>query len=136
MVIPAADSRLGPWSRRAAVGLAATRTALGCVALVAPQAAGRAWIGQGANGRDRSVIVRALAGRDVALGLGALLSLGTVADARRWLAMGATSDFFDTAASAAGFLALPKRRRWLVLAASGGAACLGAALAATLPPPS
>ncbi len=121
---------------RLAVGLAATRVLLGCAALVVPEAAGRAWIGQGASGRDRAVLVRALAGRDIALGLGALLALRSKRDVSRWLLMGAASDLVDTAGSAAGFGALPPRRRWLVLAASGGAACAGVVLAGTLPTPS
>lgn len=119
---------------RAAVGLAAMRVAFGCTALAAPGTAGRAWIGQGASGRDRAVLVRALGGRDIALGLGALLALRSGRDARRWLLMGAASDLVDTVASAAGFVALPKLRRWLVLAASGGAAGAGVLLAVNQPP--
>lgn len=122
--------------RRLAAGLAATRVALGFAALAFPEPAGRAWIGPGAAGHDRAVIVRALGGRDVALGLGALLALRSGRDASRWLAMGAASDLVDTAASSWGFSALPRWRRWLVLAASGGAACTGAVLAANLPSPS
>jgi hypothetical protein len=128
------DAPVRPWSARAARGLAATRIVLGCAALVVPGMAGRAWIGKGANGRDRAVLLRALGGRDVALGVGALLSLQAGRDSRRWLLMGATSDLVDTVASAAGFAALPGRRRWLVLAASGGAACAGVAIASKLSP--
>lgn len=127
-------ARVTPWSARAAVGLAATRVVLGCAALAVPEVAGRAWIGKGADGRDRAVLLRALGGRDVALGVGAVLSLRTGRDVRRWLLMGATSDLVDTVASAAGFAALPRWRRWLVLLASGGAACAGVAIAAKLPP--
>lgn len=120
---------------RAAEGLAVTRVVLGCTALAVPGPAGRAWIGQGASGRDRAVLLRALGGRDVALGLGALLALRSGRDARRWLLMGAASDFVDTVASAAGLVALPRWRRRLVLAASGGAAGVGVLLAAYLSPP-
>lgn len=128
----AVTPRSGQWLTRLAVGLAGTRALLGCAALAAPEAAGRVWIGQGASGRDRAVLVRALGGRDLALGLGALLALRSRRDVRQWLLMGAASDVVDTAGSAAGFAALPPRRRWLVLAASGGAACAGAVLAARL----
>lgn len=120
------------WSIRAAAGLAATRVLLGLAALAVPEPAGRAWIGAGACGRDRAVLLRALGGRDVALGLGALLALGTGGDVGRWLVMGATSDLVDAAASAAAFAALPMWSRWLVLVASGGAACAGIVIAADL----
>ncbi len=121
------------WFSRAATGLAATRVLLGCIALALPGAAGRAWIGQGASGRDRAVLLRALGGRDVALGVGALLALRSGGDTRRWLLMGAASDLIDTAASTVGFSALPRWRRWLVLTASGGASCAGVVLASNLP---
>ncbi|HVC13739.1 MAG TPA: hypothetical protein VND62_02665 [Acidimicrobiales bacterium] len=129
----AADAQRQSWTRRAAVGIAATRVVLGCAALTLPGPAGRAWIGQGATGRDRAVLVRALGGRDVALGAGALLALRSGGDIRRWLVLGATSDAVDAAASAAGFGALPRWRRWLVLAASGGTAGAGLLLAASFP---
>jgi len=126
------ELRFGDDRRPFATAIALTRVVLGLAAVAAPGPAGRAWIGPGASGRDRAVILRALGGRDVALGVGALLALRAGREARRWLLMGAISDLVDTAASAAGFGALPERRRWLVLAASGGAACAGAFLGSTL----
>lgn len=113
------------WSTQAAVGIAGMRLALGIVAIAAPGLAGRAWIGTGATGRDRAVILRALGGRDIALGAGALLGTAAISELRRWAMLGAVSDLVDTAATAVGFGALPRRRRWLVLAASAGAATGG-----------
>lgn len=118
-----------PWYRRGALGIALVRVALGTAALAFPEAAGRAWIGRGADGRDRAVLLRALGGRDVALGLGALLAVRRARGARPWLFMGALSDLVDTVATGMGFDELPALRRWLVVAASTGAAVSGAVLA-------
>lgn len=119
------DSDIVRWSTNAAVGIAALRVALGAAALLAPGLAGRAWIGPGAAGRDRAVALRALGGRDIALGAGALLGSSERDELRRWVTLGATSDLVDTIATAVGFRALPRRRRWLVLAACAGAAGSG-----------
>jgi len=120
--------------RRAAIGLAALRTTLGVVALVLPGKAGRSWIGAGATGRDRAVLLRALGGRDVALGVGALLAARDGREFRRWLIMGSASDLVDALATTVGFSALPKLRRWLVLLASAGAAVAGIELFLKLAP--
>lgn len=117
---------------RAATGLAAFRALLGVAALMMPERAGRAWIGDGASGRDRAVLLRALGGRDVALGVGALVASGRGDDPAGWLAMGALSDLVDAVATAAGFGALPPFRRWMVLTASAGAAVVGFRLAKNL----
>ena len=127
------EEDLARWSNRASVGIAAMRLALGAAALVAPGLAGRAWIGPGASGRDRAVALRALGGRDIALGAGALLSANAPGtELRRWVTLGATSDLVDTLATGVGFGALPRRRRWLVLAACAGAATGGYLAAAGL----
>ena len=118
-------------NRRAALCLAGLRAALGVAAILAPGAAGRAWIGPDASGRDRHVLLRALGGRDLALGVGALLADRRGRDVRGWIAMGAVSDLVDTVATAAGFGALPRLRRWMVLMASAGAVAGGVALAAS-----
>lgn len=120
------------WSTQAALAIAGLRVALGVAALVAPGLAGRAWIGGGASGRDRAVTLRALGGRDIALGAGALLGAGERDELRRWVTLGAVSDLVDTLATTVGFGALPRRRRWLVLAACAGAAAGGALAAAGL----
>lgn len=120
------------WSSQAARGIAGLRVALGAAALLAPGLAGRAWIGPGASGRDRAVTLRALGGRDITLGLGALLTATDRDQLRRWVVLGATSDLLDTIATTIGFGALPRRRRWLVLAACAGAATSGLLAAAGL----
>jgi hypothetical protein len=60
------------WVRRGAAALAAARTALGVVALASPQLVGRPWVGDAAEGTPGRVLARALGGRDLALGVGAL----------------------------------------------------------------
>jgi hypothetical protein len=122
------DGPTDPYGR-AAFGLAALRSMLGVAALVMPERAGRAWIGEGASGRNRAVLLRALGGRDVALGVGALMATEREGELARWLAVGALSDLVDALATAAGFGALPRFRRWMVIAASAGAAVVGFGLA-------
>lgn len=127
---------VSPWYRRIAIGLGIVRVGLGATALVVPEMAGRAWIGEGASGRDKAVLLRALGGRDAALGLGVLLSAHHSGALRRWVLLGALSDFFDTVSTAAGFTALPTLRRWLVLGASAGAVATAAVVAPNLGPSS
>jgi hypothetical protein len=131
-LLGAGDSDIARWSTQAALGIAGMRMALGAAALLVPTVAGRAWIGPGASGKDRAVTLRALGGRDVVLGAGALLGAAERDELRRWVALGATSDAVDTIATAVGFGALPKRRRWLVLAASAASASAGLLAAAGL----
>lgn len=120
------------WSTWAAKAIAGMRVGLGAAALLAPGLAGRAWIGPGASGRDRAVTLRALGGRDIALGAGALLGSSARDELRRWVVVGATSDLVDALATTIGFGALPRWRRWLVLAACAGAATGGFLAAAGL----
>lgn len=125
---------VSPWYRRAAIGLGALRVGLGVTALVVPELAGRVWIGDAAIGRDKAVVLRALGGRDVALGVGVLLA-GRRGNLRRWVLLGALSDFVDVLSTAAGFTELPKWRRWLVLGASGASAAAAAVAAPNLASP-
>lgn len=127
-----AEDLLASWAERVGVGVAALRVGLGMGAFVMPGKAGRAWIGPGASGRDRAVLLRALAGRDIALGAGALLAR-RADDRRRWVALGALSDLCDTVATLIAFPVLPRRLRWLVLASCAGAAMAGAAAAGLAP---
>ncbi|MGH8979677.1 MAG: hypothetical protein ACRDWE_01460 [Acidimicrobiales bacterium] len=123
---------VSPWWRRTALGLGALRVGLGVAALAVPETAGRLWIGDGATGRDKAVLVRALGGRDVALGAGVLLAARRGRTLRRWVVLGALSDFVDVLSTAAGFTELPKWRRWLVLGASGGAVATACVVAPNL----
>ena len=115
--------------RAAAAVLAASRTALGVAAITRPELPARPWVGETAGLPTTRVFARALGGRDLGLGLGAL---GTLAlrdqVARSWLAAGGLADAVDAAATVAAWSWLPRRRRWLVLAATSGAAATTAVL--------
>ena len=130
-----------PLLRRAAAAVAAARVGLGATALAFPSVPARPWVGASADELSAQVFGRALGGRDVALGLGALAAAGQVSDAPRtaaaWYAAGALSDALDTAVTIAAWDRLPRVTRWLVAATAGGAAVAGAAgaLAALLERP-
>ena len=119
--------------RRGAVTVAAGRVALGLTILGWPAVPARPWVGASADDLAARVFGRALGGRDLALGLGALAALqGPRAEpgsAAAWVAAGALSDALDVAASVASWRELPRVTRWLVAASAGGAALTGAAAA-------
>jgi hypothetical protein len=122
--------------RLGATAVAAGRVALGLTALAWPVVPARPWVGAAADGPAGQVFGRALGGRDVALGLGALAALsrpdGGSESASAWVAAGALSDTFDVVASLASWRELPRLTRWLVAASAGGAALLGAVGAAAI----
>ena len=145
MTPPALPSLL----RRGAQAVAAGRVALGLAALAWPSVPGRPWVGAAADDLAARVFGRALGGRDLALGLGALMALQRPAagpgpagrwvtagprEARAWVAAGALSDALDVVASLASWQDLPRASRWLVAATAGGAALTGAAGALTMRP--
>ncbi len=70
-----ADCRRPAWIWGGAAALAAARTGIGVVALVCPEVVGRPWVGDAAGTAQGRVLARALGGRDLALGLGALAAL-------------------------------------------------------------
>ena len=121
--------------RRGAVTVAAGRVAVGLTALAWPSVLARPWVGASADDLAARVFGRALGGRDVALGLGALAALqrpgAEPGSAAAWVAAGALSDALDVAASLASWRELPRMTRWLVAASAGGAAVTGAAAALT-----
>ena len=120
---------------RGARAVAAARVVLGLTALAWPSVPARPWVGAAADDLAARVFGRALGGRDVALGLGALAALlrpaGEPGSASAWVAAGALSDALDVAASLASWRELPRMTRWLVAASAGGAALTGAAAALT-----
>jgi hypothetical protein len=134
----------------AAMALAAARTAMGVAALAAPSLIWRPWVGE-ARGVPARVLGRALGGRDLALGLGALAALravppasaaaGTSADASArtagvWVGFGAFADSLDLVTTTATWNELPAVGRWLIATSAGGAAALGAVAAWSLIAPS
>ncbi len=129
------------WVRRGATAIAAARVAIGVVALASPALVGRPWVGAAADDTPGRVLARALGGRDLALGLGALAALqqfplagtghaGSVAGL--WVGMGAMADSVDVLATAMAWDQMPPASRWLVAVSAGGAAVAGAAAAWSL----
>jgi hypothetical protein len=129
------------WMRRGATALALGRTAIGVAALASPALIARPWVGE-ASGPAARVLGRALGGRDLALGLGALAALqrvppppvppGAPGRAGAWVAAGALADSLDVLATVAAWDELPPAGRWLVAVSAGGAAVAGAAAAWSL----
>jgi hypothetical protein len=118
---------ISEWARRGAVAVAAGRVAIGVVALAAPPVVGRPWVGEAARTPEGKVLARALGGRDLALGLGALATLNSQdGSARPWLGLAAAADACDTLATLVAWRRLPASK-WLVLATAAGAAAVGAA---------
>jgi len=126
------------WVRGGATAIAAARTAIGVVALAAPTLVTRPWLGPD-RGPAARVLGRALGGRDLALGLGALAALQQPAAGPRpvghpgiWIGLGALSDAMDVLATVAAWDELPPVGRWLIAMSAGGAAVAGAAAVGSL----
>lgn len=115
--------------RNAARFLAGARLALGAMALVMPARLARGWVGAESAGGNGRVLARAMGGRDLALGLGAVLAIGHDAPARGWMEAGGLADAGDTVATLLAWRALPRRGRWAVLALAGGSVIASGALA-------
>lgn len=109
------------------------RVGIGATALVAPSALAAPWVGREAKTASARLLARTMAGRDLALGAGALRALARSDDeARPWVALGGTADVVDTAATLLAFTELPRFRRWGVLALTAGAAVVSLRIAADL----
>jgi hypothetical protein len=61
--------------RRGATAVAASRVGVGVVAFAAPLLVSRSWVGRSGDGTPGRVLGRAIGGRDLALGVGALIAL-------------------------------------------------------------
>ena len=118
-----------PLARRLALGLAGLRAALGVTAVAAPALAGKPWIGDDAGRPGTRVFGRSMGGRDLALGLGALLAARHGAPVRGWVEAGALADVTDAGGTLLAYGTLPRRTRPLILAVTLGAVVAGAVLA-------
>lgn len=114
--------RSRPIDEAGAFLLALGRTVLGASAFVAPDALGRFWVGGPAGRTGIRVLSRAMAARDLALGLGALGALGDPGATRSWLRAGAVADAGDAVATVVAFNRLPRRRRVAVACIAGASA--------------
>jgi hypothetical protein len=108
--------------RDIAIAQARGRVALGACALLAPGTTGRSWIGRDARRPAVKVLARALGARDVALGLGVVISLDRGAPVRGWLEGSALADAGDFLATLLAGRALPPAARGGVLAIAAASA--------------
>jgi hypothetical protein len=116
--------------------IASGRVTIGAVAVVAPTLMARPWIGDASAGTGARMLARAMGGRDLALGIGALRALGVSdQEARPWLALGGTADAIDALATAIAFRSLPRRSRWGILALTVTAAVASIRVAVALDDP-
>jgi hypothetical protein len=109
------------------------RIGIGVGAVVAPSLSARPWIGADAGTPGSRLLARAMGGRDLALGLGALRGLGlSDRETRPWVALGGMADAVDALATVLAFGSLPGRRRWGILAVTVGAAVVSTRVAVAL----
>jgi hypothetical protein len=106
-------------ARTAAQTLALLRVGIGAVAITFPGMVLRPWVGADSKRPTVRLLSRALGGRDIALGLGALLALRHEGPVRGWLEAGGLADAGDVLTTVVGWRAAPRGGRWLVLMAAG-----------------
>jgi hypothetical protein len=109
--------------------LGLTRIALGAAALLMPNVAMRGLIGQRAEPYPTNLLLRGLAGRDIAIGVGIVTAIETGAPVRGWLEASALSDASDAVGTITSWKYLPGFRRLAFLALEVGAAAIGLQLA-------
>lgn len=107
-------------------GLGLLRCAIGICALFLPTLPARPWVGSD-EARRTSVrlFARTLGGRDLALGLGAVVAPNSRRGLSAWVLLGALADTGDLLATIAAFGKLPRVSRWMILVLTFGAATVG-----------
>ena len=120
--------------RDAALALARGRIAFALTALLAPGVSSRFMFGRRADIPGTRVFARMLGGRDLAIGLGAVIALDRGAPVRGWLEAGALADGVDAATVLAARDELSSRIVAGTLAIGGVAAAAGMLLARQLDP--
>ena len=114
------------------------RIALGVSYLAAPGVALRLWPGPSrgvtthANEAILAMMARSIGGRDVGLGMGALLAQKHGSPVRGWLEAALLADVADAVAILLAFRHLPRAKAVLMLGAAVGTAAAGRALASAV----
>jgi hypothetical protein len=116
-------------ARQYARWLAGARVAIGATAILAPRLAMRPWLGRGVGRPTEKLLARSLGGRDMALGLGAILAMERGAPSRGWLEAGGLADAGDLVGTVLAFRALPRFLRWAMLLVISGAVAAAGVLA-------
>jgi hypothetical protein len=109
--------------------LAAARVAVGAAFFVAPDLAGRRWIGEVAGDPRVKLAMRGLGARDLAFGLGALRALDRGEPVAGWLQLGAVGDLSDAASGVLAARRIGVVRALGTVVTAGGAAATGLFLA-------
>jgi len=109
------------------VGFGASRVAFGLIAGAFPEKMGRTWIGETAGTPQAQVILRALCGRDFAIGAGTIEG-ALRDDADTWLAVSALADLGDLTATLIARDELPSRSVKITSVLAGSAALGGIGL--------
>jgi hypothetical protein len=123
-------------ARNIAQLLAWGRLGIGATAMVAPGLVSRPWLGDVGGEPETRVFARAMGGRDLALGIGALRALAVSDDeSRPWVALGGVADLVDAGATVLAFAQLPRRGRWGIMAITLGAALVSIRVAVSLDEP-
>ena len=104
--------------------LGLVRVALGVASFLFPKKTMRVWIGQEAKPYPTNMVLRGMAARDVALGIGLLTALETDGPVRGWLEGGVAADLGDAIGTLSVWGDLPGLRRLLLLSSELGAAAL------------
>jgi hypothetical protein len=120
-------------ARGLATAMAVARVAIGTSTVLNPRRLAETWTGDG-DGTVVPIFGRATGGRDLLLGVGALLDLSRGRSGTSWLAAGGVADAIDGGATVLMWRRLPSRNRWLFALAAGGTAVASAAICVFLPP--
>jgi hypothetical protein len=119
--------------RATAKAVALGRIGLGVSYLMAPGLALRLWPGRTSTSDADLALLKLMArstgGRDIGLGMGALLAMSHDAPVRGWLEAGMLADAVDAVAIALAFRHLPRAKAVLMLGAALGTAAVGRRLA-------
>lgn len=116
--------------RRLARTVAVGRVGFGIALFATPERLTERWLGPDARRGGARVAVRGLGARDLALGLGALIS--PPAALAPWVLGGIVADVGDLLATATADGSVPLSGRWLGSAIASGGAALGAVALAGL----
>jgi len=119
-------------ARDLAQGYGAGRAAIGVALLIAPRTLGRVWVGRVAATPGGAVAMRALAIRDVVIGMIAIHTVDHPEVGPGWQRTCALTDTIDFVATAAARPALPPVGSALVMAMAATGAVVGGATAAAL----
>lgn len=110
-------------------GWGVLRIGLGATAVLAPRAASAVWIGSALPEPGRTVLARALGGRDIALGAGTVAVAMTDRPMTTWMVASGGADAVDAAVTVAAWHHLPRWGRQLVVVAAAGSTATAAVLA-------